>query len=182
MLWTREDDMQHDLYRPAGWHFLKGGVDGSGKLIAWQNHFVTWAGQDAKQQFAGQSQHLAGAVSGELHRELLVRRGTMPMAVPTGALRAPGSNAYAFVFQSFIDELAHAAGKDPLQFRLDLLSQQRVMTKADGGNDGFNPERAKGVLRARRREIRVGQDEAARRNRHGHRVPLQPPRLRGAGR
>jgi isoquinoline 1-oxidoreductase subunit beta len=147
VLWTREDDMQHDHYRPAGWHFLKGAVDASGKITAWQNHFVTWAGQNPNQQFAGQSQISPAQFPASFIENFSFAASTMPMTVPTGALRAPGSNAYAFVFQSFIDELAHAAGKDPLQFRLDLLSQPRVITKVDSGNDGFNPERAKGVLR-----------------------------------
>jgi isoquinoline 1-oxidoreductase beta subunit len=144
LLWTREDDMQHDHYRPGGWHFLKGGVDSAGKLIAWRNHFVTWAGQTPKQQFAGNSSIGPAQFPASLVPDFSFVASTMPLAAPTGALRAPGSNAFSWVFQSFIDELAHAAGKDPVQFRIDLLSGPRSNGKLD--NDGFNPDRARGVV------------------------------------
>ena len=80
----------------------------------------------------------------------------MPLGVPTGALRAPGSNGIAFAMQSFIDELAHAAGKDPLQFRLDLLANEQpapppTPPPAGGGRGGFQApafdgKRMRGVL------------------------------------
>ena len=155
--WTREDEMRQEVFRPAGYHFLKAGVDGSGKLVAWRNHFVTFSNAHApatppNQQGQQQGPRPAGSATlgpSEFPARFVANFATvqsmMPLGVTTGAHRAPGACAISFVMQSFLDELALAAGKDPVAFRLALLSN--VPLPASGGGAAFNPDRAAGVLK-----------------------------------
>jgi isoquinoline 1-oxidoreductase subunit beta len=147
VLWTREDDMAHDFYRPAGFHFLKGGLDAAGKLIAWRNHFVTFG---AGERFGNSAGINATEFPSRFVPNFALDTSVMASGVPTGAMRAPGSNAIAFVMQSFIDELAQAAGKDPIEFRYSILDTTPIPLPTTGGpgggGGGFNPKRMRGVL------------------------------------
>jgi isoquinoline 1-oxidoreductase subunit beta len=135
LVWNRRQDIQHDFYRPAGYHFFKAAIDAQGKLTAFSDHFVTFTSDGEK---ASNSADLAPTeFPARFVQNVEYGVSMMPLGVPTGPLRAPQSNALAFAFQSFIDEVAHAAGKDPLQYQIDLYGPARVLANAGPGRGGF---------------------------------------------
>ena len=177
LLWTREDDMHFDQYRPGGFHYFKAGLDGDGR----DGRIPRLRGQHQPRWFRRTSSRAASSPNFRVFSDPVT-----PFNIPTGALRAPGTNGVSFVMQSFIDEVAVAAGKDPLQYRLDLLSEP-------GGR--VRPATPWWRLQRRARARRAGSGarhvelEPARQpaegNGAGMCVPVRPRRLRrlcGGGR
>jgi isoquinoline 1-oxidoreductase beta subunit len=141
LVWSREDDIGHDFYRAGGWHQITAGLDASGKPIAWKQHFVSFG---KGKQFAScadmqPNAYPAGRVPNISYAASLIQTG-----IPMGPLRAPGENALIWVSQSMLDELAHAAGKDPMQFQIDLLGKPEKIDK--GTQWDVDSGRAAGVL------------------------------------
>jgi isoquinoline 1-oxidoreductase beta subunit len=127
VVWDRGDDIRQGFYRPAGYHALRGGLDPAGEIVAWSHHVVN----------ASRYRHLdregepgAGEVypfdfPAEFVPNYRLSYTSVTSAIPRGQWRAIADSANVFVVQSFIDELAHAAEADPLQFRLRLLGEPR---------------------------------------------------------
>jgi isoquinoline 1-oxidoreductase beta subunit len=132
VVWSREEDIQHDVYRPSYLNRMSAGLS-DGKIVAW-NHHISGSSVIARWlPPAFQKGIDIDAIDGaadiqydipNLHVEYLREE---PPGVPTGFWRGVGPNNNFFAIESFIDELAHKAGKDPVAFRHDLLSQSPRM-------------------------------------------------------
>ncbi len=142
LLWTREQDMQHNPYRPGGYHNFRAGLDAKGDLVALTNHFVTFGanGRPLGNATSPPTEFPSGYIANTTYGQSL-----MPGGMPTGPLRAPVSNAVCWAYQSFIDEVAVAAGKDPLEFRIALLNS--AVTPTSGAKGGMNAKRMADVVR-----------------------------------
>ncbi|WP_343654755.1 xanthine dehydrogenase family protein molybdopterin-binding subunit [Paraburkholderia caribensis] len=131
--WTREDDIHGGLYRPMYFHKLEAGLTRDGKLVGWQHRIV---GQSivAGTPFAGLIKNGIDGTSVEGAANIAyaipnisVQLSTMQTGVPVLWWRVVGSSHTAFAVEAFIDEAAHAAGKDPYTFRRDLLEHEPRM-------------------------------------------------------
>jgi isoquinoline 1-oxidoreductase beta subunit len=142
LLWSREDDIRRDYYRPGGWHSFEAGIGANGELSAFTDHFVTFGDGKTPVRAAGFNAAMPPA---GLIPHLRYSQSMIPTVVTTGALRAPGSNALCFVSQSFLDEVALAAGTDLPRLMLTLLGERREVTAPDTGSK-FDTGRARDVI------------------------------------
>ena len=161
VVWSREDDMRHDYYRPAGYHHVRAGLDARGQLAVWHHHLITTSrntyrrgpnpedtetygliapvNPDPKKQFDYDFQPT-------LIPNCRVEYTEAQTSVATGAWRAPSHNFNAFVIESVIDELAHAAHADPLALRAAYYGTKKDFPYEGMETSVFDPARLKGVM------------------------------------
>jgi isoquinoline 1-oxidoreductase beta subunit len=129
VVWTREEDIQHDMYRPYYYDKISAGLDANGKPIAWQHRIV---GSSIMARFAPPAfQHgidpdaveVATDLPYDLPNQLIDYVRQEPRTVPTAFWRGVGPTRSTFVVESFIDELAAQAKVDPVKYRRDLLGK-----------------------------------------------------------
>jgi isoquinoline 1-oxidoreductase beta subunit len=142
LTWTREDDVAHDFMRVGGFQSLKGAVNRQGKLVAWDNHFIgmSHAGEPARGvNFSADEFPMLNVENVRGTRSLL------PIKTPTGPWRAPGANTMSWPVQSFIHELALAAGRDHVEFLLEIMGEPRWFES--GNVRSLNTGRASAVIK-----------------------------------
>lgn len=151
LIWSREDDMRHDFYRPSTLHRLRGVVDDKGDIAAWRHRLVSasitkgmavtlvnaylpsWLPQAMAAGIGrfsgGTAAKFDSAMAEGAEIPYAIAHKTVDVAlydpgIPLGFWRSVGHSHNAFVVESFMDEMAHAAQQDPLQFRLKYLQEQ----------------------------------------------------------
>ncbi len=148
--WTREDDVKHDFYRPAGTHEMRAGLNARGEVLAWTQRLASASKYYRRPNMPDENLWEAELYPDDVPRNIVpnVRLEYFHNAigVPRGSWRAPAHTANAFVIQSFIDEVAHETGQDPLQLRIDLYGEERELAYANHGGPTFNPGRLTRLL------------------------------------
>ena len=165
ILWTREEDMRNDFYRPTSYSEFEGGLDADGRLAGLKARVVATPINYANYEgggFGGGRRGGSGGVDRSSVDGIATVRYDLPdflvdyvrpdIHVPTGHWRSVGPSQSTFMFESFIDELAHAGGRDPVDFRRELLNSDTrlrhvldVAVQASGWGTPLPEGRARGV-------------------------------------
>ena len=145
---SREDDLSHDYYRPAGIHHFRAALGADGRVAAWSHHLANTSRYAyALRQNPAQSELYRDDIPAECVPNFRLAHTNVASAIPAGAWRATLHSSNAFAVQGFMDEMAHLAGRDPLEFRLDLLGEDRDLRYRDHGGPVLSTARLKNVLR-----------------------------------
>jgi isoquinoline 1-oxidoreductase beta subunit len=149
VVWTREEDFRQDFFRPCGVHRMRAGLDAGGRVTAWEHRLANpsrYAYAKAERPPVASEMYPDDFPAGCLPNVRLTY-ALVESGIPTGAWRSTLHSSNAFAVQSFVDELAHALGRDPLAFRLELLGAARQLAYKGHGGPVFDTGRLAGVLK-----------------------------------
>jgi isoquinoline 1-oxidoreductase beta subunit len=135
VVFTRDDDMRHGFYRPAGYHLMRAGLDGDGHILAWSQHLVNasrghylrWSPGPNQTQLLDPGELEPYDLPASIAPNMRIGYTALQSKIPRGQWRAVEPSATVFVTQSMIDELAHLAKRDPLKFQLSMLEPPRQL-------------------------------------------------------
>jgi len=151
LVWTREDDLRHDFYRPFGHHHLIATLDEAGSVTGWAHRLASASKYHRRPDVKADELWMPEIYTDDFPARCVPNLRYEWFAVDSGmtrgSWRAPAHTANAFVVQSFIDEIAHASAQDPLQLRLVLLGPARELPYEQHGGPTFNPGRLAEVLK-----------------------------------
>lgn len=159
VFWTREEDVQHDMYRPYYYDRISAGLDEHGKPVAWQHRIVgssilaRFVPGSLKNGVDADAVEVAAELPYAIPNQLVDYVRQEPRTVPTAFWRGVGATRGTFVVESFVDELAAQAHIDPAQYRRDLLRDKspralnvlEVATQASGWGDPLPKGEGRGV-------------------------------------
>jgi isoquinoline 1-oxidoreductase beta subunit len=148
--WSREDDVAHDFYRPSGMHEMKAGLDSEGQITAWTQRLASASKYYRRANVEPDKQYEAELYTDDFPAQIIdnlqMEWFSVTSGVPRGSWRAPAHTANAWVIQSFLDEVAHASGQDPLALRLKLYGPSRELPYDGHGGPIWNPYRLSRLL------------------------------------
>jgi isoquinoline 1-oxidoreductase subunit beta len=180
---TREDDIHHDYYRPAGARRLRVGVDAGGRIHAWDCHLVNLSRNAYRRgtspAWSTETYGMVAGVSNDLTADfeldlvpwhiphVRLRYSQPKSGVQTGAWRAPAHVASAFAVETLLDEIAQAIGRSPVDLRLDLYGTTSALHVTGEDPTPYSPDRMAAVLR-----LAVERSGFGRRPAEGHAIGL----------
>ena len=150
LVWSREDDMTHDFYRPASYHRLSGAVDNKGNILAWRHKSTSTS---IAEWFSPKEDPDSSEMGSTLQMPYLAQNYKLEYApaksgVPRAWWRSVEASVIGFVMESYMDELAHAANTDPYEFRLAKLGGDRLIKNPnDPHSVPLDTARLRGVLK-----------------------------------
>ena len=130
--WTREDDMRHGFYRPTNWQTLRAGLDAGGNVLAWSHHlvgvargeFLEWELPKGSTSYpAMMGEYDSGDFPAHYLADFRITASRVPSQIPLGQWRAVDSSTSIFALEAFFDEVARAAGRDPVEMKLAMLAK-----------------------------------------------------------